>query len=150
MNPRTGGIIWWNLLDGWPQMSDAVVDYYYDKKLAYGFIKNSQALFSIVCGELSSRRIRFYACNDTPAEKRGEYVVSDAMTGEVLLERDFFAPANTSTLIARMPMFYSEQRFLIIEWEANGEKGRNHYLCGYPAISFERYKKFLEIYQKEN
>jgi hypothetical protein len=53
-------------------------------------------------------------------------------------------------MIARMPMFYSEQRFLIIEWEANGEKGKNHYLCGYPAISFERYKKFLEIYQKEN
>lgn len=36
------GIIWWNLLDGWPQISDAIVDYYYVKKLAYHYIKRSQ------------------------------------------------------------------------------------------------------------
>ena len=53
-------------------------------------------------------------------------------------------------VIAAIPIFYSEQRFLVIEWEANGEKGRNHYLCGYPAISFERYKSFLANYLKEN
>ena len=29
---RRTGIIWWNLIDGWPQISDAVVDYYYGKK----------------------------------------------------------------------------------------------------------------------
>ncbi len=27
MSPKSGGVIWWNLIDGWPQMSDAVVDY---------------------------------------------------------------------------------------------------------------------------
>ncbi|MGN1346590.1 MAG: glycoside hydrolase family 2 protein, partial [Eubacteriales bacterium] len=36
---RRTGIIWWNLIDGWPQISDAIVDYYYDKKLAYDYIK---------------------------------------------------------------------------------------------------------------
>jgi len=25
---RRTGIIWWNLIDGWPQFSDSVVDYY--------------------------------------------------------------------------------------------------------------------------
>ena len=28
------GIIWWNVRDGWPIVSDAVVDYYGSKKLA--------------------------------------------------------------------------------------------------------------------
>ena len=36
---RRTGLIWWNLIDGWPQISDAVVDYYYNKKIAYSFIK---------------------------------------------------------------------------------------------------------------
>lgn len=29
------GILWWNLRDGWPIVSDAIVDYYNRKKLAY-------------------------------------------------------------------------------------------------------------------
>ncbi|MDR1174162.1 MAG: hypothetical protein LBK83_01660, partial [Treponema sp.] len=36
------GIMWWNLIDGWPQFSDAVVDYYYNKKLAYYYLRQSQ------------------------------------------------------------------------------------------------------------
>lgn len=45
--PKKTGIIWWNLLDGWPQMSNAVVDYFFTKKLAYEYIKQSQAPFCI-------------------------------------------------------------------------------------------------------
>ena len=37
-----GHNLWWNLLDGWPQVSDAVVDHYFCKKLAYNYIKRSQ------------------------------------------------------------------------------------------------------------
>ena len=36
------GIIWWNIQDGWPQFSDAVCDYYGQKKLAYYYIKRVQ------------------------------------------------------------------------------------------------------------
>ena len=25
------GLIWWNLIDRWPQFSDAIVDYYMEK-----------------------------------------------------------------------------------------------------------------------
>ena len=37
-----GGIIWWNLIDGWPQCSDAVVDYFLEKKLSYYITMQSQ------------------------------------------------------------------------------------------------------------
>ena len=36
---RRTGIIWWNMLDGWPQISDAVVDYYFVKKRAFDYIR---------------------------------------------------------------------------------------------------------------
>lgn len=29
--PYRCGILWWNLRDGWPILSDAVVDYYFSK-----------------------------------------------------------------------------------------------------------------------
>ena len=39
---RRSGIIWWNMIDCWPQISDAVVDYAYRKKLAYDWIRRAQ------------------------------------------------------------------------------------------------------------
>ena len=52
---RRTGIIWWNMLDCWPQISDAVVDYYFHKKLAFYYIGRVQQPVCMVCrraGEL--------------------------------------------------------------------------------------------------
>ncbi len=144
--PQKKGIIWWNLLDGWPQMSDAVVDYYFNKKLAYRYIKRSQAPFTVAADEIDSWRISIYACNDTLKEKRGHLKVRDALTDEIVKECDFTAAVNTSTAILAMPLFYSEQKILIFEWDCDGEKGFNHYLCGYVPISFEMYKAVMKKY----
>ena len=43
------------------------------------------------------------ACNDTLAEKAGRVRIFDAETGETLLEKDFTAKANTSTVIGDLP-----------------------------------------------
>ena len=144
--PQKTGIIWWNLLDGWPQMSDAVVDYYFTKKLAYGYIKRSQAPFVIAADEITSWRLPIYACNDTLNKKCGHLTVRDAHTDTVLHECDFCAEINTATKIADIPVYYSEQKILIFEWEINGERGFNHYLCGYPPFSLEAYKAVMEKY----
>lgn len=145
--PQKCGIIWWNLLDGWPQMSDAVVDYYFHKKLAYYYIKRSQAPFAIVADELAHWKLPIYACNDTLAERSGHLRVIDAESDGLLLECDFTAPANASTLIASLPLFYSEKRMLILQWTANGESGFNHYLCGYPAFSLEKYGELMKKFK---
>ena len=144
--PKKTGIIWWNLLDGWPQMSDAVVDYYFTKKLAYYYIKRSQAPFVIAAGEISSWNLPIYACNDTLSEKSGHLTVRDAMTDEILYEGDFKAEINTTTKLLELPIYYSEKRVLIFEWECDGKCGFNHHLCGYPPISFNEYEKLLEKY----
>lgn len=142
--PEKTGIIWWNLLDGWPQMSDAVVDYYFNKKLAYSYIKRSQAPFAIVADEIENWNLSVYACNDTLQRKKGDFSVCDALTDEVLYSGTFDAKENASTLIARIPIYYSEQKILMFRWNMDGKNGFNHYLCGYPPISFEVYKSFLQ------
>ena len=50
------GIIWWNLRDGWPLISDAVVDYYNSKKLAYYYIRQVQKNACVMVGEILEKQ----------------------------------------------------------------------------------------------
>jgi beta-mannosidase len=145
--PTKCGIIWWNLLDGWPQMSDAVVDYYYDKKIAYRYIKRSQAPFSVAVDEIQNWGSGVFALNDTLTEKRGKVKITDAETGEVMREFSFTAPKNASTRITTLPLFYSDHKMLIIDWELeDGECGRNHFLVGYPPFDLKKYVEWAKKY----
>ncbi|MCQ2485196.1 MAG: glycoside hydrolase family 2 [Clostridia bacterium] len=141
--PKTSGIIWWNLLDGWPQMSDAVVDYYFTKKLAYSYIKRSQAPFAIIAGEISSWNLPFFACNDTLKEKSGTVTITDIDTGEIVFESDFISPANSTVKIGAFPVYYSEKRMFVIRWKTSDGEGFNHYTSGNVPLDFETYKKWL-------
>ena len=142
---RNGGIIWWNLVDGWPQESDAVVDYYYEKKLAYSYIKRSQQGFMIMADELKKGWTQsIVCCNSTQKPVSGQCTISDLDTGEVLLNTSFTAAANANTLLADIPAWHSEQRMLIIAWEADGKRGFNTYLTGTPGYDFAQYKQWVQ------
>lgn len=147
--PKKTGIIWWNLLDGWPQMSDAIVDYYFTKKLAYSYVKVSQAPFTICADEIKSGYLNIFACNDTLETKRGTLTVKDALTDEVITTCDFVARENASTKIAFLPALYSDKKFLVFEWKIGDECGFNHHLNAFPPISLSMYKEFLNKYYKE-
>ena len=144
--PDKTGIIWWNLIDGWPQMSDAVVDYYFEKKLAYSYIKRSQALFAVIADEINDWHLPIYACNDTLTEREGHLSVRDSADGSVIYECDFKAGANASTLIARLPVMYSDKRILIFEWQTGDDSGFNHYVLGAPPLSLDGYREVMERY----
>jgi len=143
--PEKNGILWWNLLDGWPQISDAVVDYYHDKKLAYHYIKNSQAPFAIMADEIDDWHQAIVASNDTLQEVTGTYTVRDGETNEVLLEGSFSAPSNTNVVLGRLPVMYSKHALLVMDWDTNLGKGHNHYVCGLPPLDFARYTKWLPL-----
>ncbi|MBQ3547807.1 MAG: hypothetical protein IJA44_04975 [Clostridia bacterium] len=142
--PDKAGIIWWNLLDGWPQMSDAVVDYYFNKKLAYHYIKRSQAPFAIISDEFDNGVLPIYACNDTLKTKSVELVIRDITDNKILFENSFTVGENQSLKIVDLPIDINKNRFLIFEWSADGEKGWNHYLCGNPPIDFNEYLTVLQ------
>ena len=145
--PKKSGMIWWNIVDGWPQMSDAVVDYYYNKKLAYYYIKRSQRPFIIALDELYDRYQRVCACNDTLREISGRVKITDSESGRVVFEKEFTAPKNTSTEIGKIYTEYHEHKMYLIEWETDGERGFNHYTTGFIPYDLDTYKSWIEKYK---
>ncbi len=142
--PRTSGIMWWNILDGWPQMSDAVVDYFFDKKLAYYYIKRSQEPIAIMIEEMHDWVYTVVASNDTLSDAVLEYKVYDIDTSEVYAQDTIKVKANSNFKDAYIKMMYPEKRFLVIEWKRDGKIYYNHYLTGLPPFDFASYKKWLD------
>jgi len=139
---RRTGILWWNLIDGWPQFSDAVVDYYFEKKLAYYYIKNSQQHVCVMLKEPSDWVQKIVVSNDTPTDACISVTIKDIDTNEIVFERDVTAPADSTTEIGDIRFLRSKQRFFIIEWTGQ-HSGTNHYLAGNPPFDLCIYRNWL-------
>ena len=141
---RQGGLIWWNLVDGWPQFSDAVVDYYYNKKLAYEYIKRSQQNFIVMMDEMGPwDGLPVLCANNVYEPVCGRVRITNLETDEILFEKEFFAEPFKATKIGAINVKRSTKGMLKIEWVLeNGTKGKNHYLLGTPPLSLEDYKKW--------
>ena len=140
---RSTGLIWWNVMDGWPQFSDAIVDYYFNKKLAYYYIRRVQEPVCVMVDEPRDWHCRAVVGDDSREDAAGHYRVWDADSGETLLEGDYAVKANENLELGQIPVFHSGKRLFLIEWTANGKKYSNHYLQGMPPFSFSQYKVWL-------
>ena len=141
---RRSGILWWNLIDGWPQFSDAVTDYYFDKKLAYHYIKNSQRQLFVMLREPDNWVQEAAIVNDYLCPQTVSFKITDIDTAEILASGVFDAGANSNATAARIPFVRGKKRFLVIDWETKTEKGKNHYLSGHPPFSLEQYLGWIE------
>lgn len=117
------GIIWWNMIDCWPQFSDAVVDYYYEKKLAYDYIKRAQEPVCLMVREDGAKR-EIVAVNDTLKKVAGAWKITDA-AGNAAVFGDFTIDANGSAALGDVP---NVNGFLLIEWTIDGKAYANHYM----------------------
>lgn len=144
---KKGGILWWNLMDGWPQFSDAVVDYYYEKKIAFDYIKRSQQPFALMCAEMENWHLPVVASNDTLKEVQGSYTVKNLETEEVLLSGSFRVAPNSNAHLGRVPVMYSDKGMLLMEWQIGEEKFFNHYLYGMPGFDLKKYKEWFDKLQ---
>ena len=140
---RSTGLIWWNVMDGWPQFSDAIVDYYFTKKLAYYYIRRVQQPVCVMVDEPKDWHCRVVVGNDSREDASGHYRVWDADSGATLLEGDYAAKANENLDVGTIPVFHSGKRLFLIEWTANGKRYANHYLQGMPPFSLAQYKIWL-------
>ncbi|MEG1270833.1 MAG: hypothetical protein RSD54_05895 [Ruthenibacterium sp.] len=146
---RKTGIIWWNMLDCWPQISDAVVDYYFHKKLAFYYIKRVQQPICLLCDEPKDWHHAVYLCNDSNRTIAVSYTVKDGETGEILCAGTEISPANENIQIGKFKTFSGVQRLIVMEWTcADAVQGANHFITGYPAFDAVRYKKWLHIIEK--
>lgn len=138
-----GGIMIWNLIDGWPQMSDAVVDYYYNKKLAYNYIKRSGNPVMVMIDEMEGWGQSVVVCNSTLKEADIKIKITDIETGKIYYEKECIAGANKNTRLDKLPIMYSDKGMFLIEYTVNGTPFINTYLYGTPAFDLDCYIKWM-------
>ena len=133
---RFNGLVWWNVRDGWPQLSDAVVDYYGAKKRAYYALRNAQQ-DQIVC--LVDDHTA-WAVNDALRPVKGRARFTDAATGDVLLDAgEFEIPSNGKIALGLVP--FSGRGVVLIDATLDGRAYGNHFLHGEPPCDWAKLRE---------
>lgn len=140
---RRTGIVWWNLRDGWPQFSDAIIDYYDVPKRAYAVVRRAQRPLCLAFREPCDWHLELVACNDTRDDMSVVWEVRDLDTGGVVLSGESRAGGDSATRLGRLPVSQSRRTLYHITWRSGGEKGENHYLAGSPPFSIAQYRAWL-------
>ena len=141
------GIIWWNLVDGWPQVSAAIVDYYYVKKLAYHYIKRIQQPVCLMFDEPENGKIRLVGVNDLTKDAEIKYTVkkvTNATEDPVVMCGQVCVSADSSVGIDLLPIEEGEKEFYLIEWEYEGQLYKNHYFTNIIDIDYQKYMSALK------
>lgn len=128
---RTWGLLWWNLRDGWPIVSDGVVDYWYGKKKAYEAIKSVQQpqLATVV------EDGRLVAVNDRLYPVRGHVTVTDEASGRRLYDADVEIPANAAKELAHLGL--TGRGAVRVEYVFEDKARVNRCLYGEPPFDIE-------------
>ena len=138
------GLIWWNMLDCWPQISDAVVDYYFNKKAAYFYMKRCHQPLLAFVRELKHWAHPVYISNHTRKAARVSLSISDGDTGETLLTGTYDIPAGQTLPVAEVKALVSDQRLLLIRYESEGRIYGNHFITGTPAYDPDTMLRWFE------
>lgn len=130
------GIIWWNLLDVWPQFSDAVIDYYYDKKIAFNVIKKCQKPICVMISDKYDDRLELYAANENMQAAHIRYRVTDIETSKEIISGEKDIQENDSTLLEILPQI-TQKRMLLIEYGFADFTENNYFLTGSATYNFD-------------
>lgn len=137
------GIIWWNLIDGWPQFSDAVVDYYFTRKLAYYVTKRSQQSICLMLREPENGKMTLVGANEHLKDVRMSYTVTDLTENRMILKAEATLGANDITELIAIDAKCDEFHFYVMEWEADGECGKNYYVAAPAPYDFDEYYRCM-------
>ena len=137
------GIIWWNLRDGWPIISDSVVDYYNSRKLAFYFLKNGQPTVCLMINDPVEGYYPLVAVNDSLEAAQGRVTVTELASGRELFSGSYAVAANGRQRVAELP-HQQGQGMLLVRYEHAGQTRANHYLYGAPPFDFKAYLGLLK------
>ena len=132
------GLIWWNVRDGWPQISDAVVDYWGGRKRAYETIRMVQQDELVMLYDDH----RAVAVNDRLYPVKGHATFTDHATGKVLLDTDYEVAANATADLGTVP--FSGQGVVDIAYTCDGLSLRNYFLYGEPPFDVDKVKEWVK------
>ena len=142
--PGRTGVIWWNLLDCWPQTSDAVVDYYLRKKLAYYYIQLSQQPLCLMVSEATGWKHDVSVVNDSTWHGPVNFRIYKLGVEDPILDGRFELRADERMrVIGSLPVANSEDDVYFIEWSAGELSGHNHYVAAKPPWRLDHYIDFV-------
>ena len=137
---RRTGIVWWNLLDGWPQFSDAVVDYYFAKKAAFEFIRRAQSPVLVAVRECGDS-LEVVGCNDLRERVSVGFSVTSSggqtVSGEAVLDGD------SVKVMGRLDRGARPNEFIGIEFSYAGRSFKNHQVVGDLPVDLGWYRDQL-------
>lgn len=139
--PRTG-ILWWNIRDGWPIISDAVVDWYNRPKKACDYIRNSQKDVCAMIGDAEGKGHPLVVANDTRRAVSGTVSVTDIASGKKIYSGNFKVDPNGRTEVARLKRPSGQGIWMIRYTTPDGEQV-NHYLYGDPPFDLDAYRQLM-------
>ena len=82
------------------------------------------------------------SCQKESPLAEGKVKVTDVETGKVVFKGSFNVGANDRSLVKGLPI-PEGQGVLLIEYETDGQKYRNHYLYGTSPFDFRSYQKWM-------
>ncbi|MBR3085888.1 MAG: glycoside hydrolase family 2 [Kiritimatiellae bacterium] len=128
------GLVWWNLRDGWPQLSDAVVDWYGGRKAAFAALRDAQRpVLALVLDDGSA-----WIVNDTLRPVAVRAAFRDRDSGAMLLQGEWTVADNASLRVGDVSWSHGGHGFIDIEYavgDAPAERG--HYLYGEAPFSLD-------------
>ena len=135
-----GGILLWNLIEGWPQgMNNDIIDYYFVKKISYNYIKRSQMPLCLMFSE-DNGHITLFGVNDTDTVKTVKYSIKNIYEDKVVLEGNVTLKNYFSQKIKDIKIPKNDKSFYYIQWvDSDGNKGSNHFHTDIKQIDFEKY-----------
>ncbi len=122
-----GGILWWNIFDNWPEHVDAVVDYYFGKKVGYTAVcRASRLLMPSISHEGAGFRV--HLLNDTLEPSSGMLTVSvcDLSGSRWVAHADYISvEPNVSAIVAEIAAeelgdLDPDQHYLHVVYEPDG------------------------------
>ena len=141
---RNGGIIWWNIIDGWPQVSDAIVDYYFSKKKAYNYIKISQKPTLLMMNE-DEDALNLYCVSSENIDHKITYQIIDAYQDKIIDEGEIISKHRNSFIVKNI--IANNKTLLIIKYvDESGNECINHFHTNIIDINFKKYVRSMKKY----
>ena len=137
---RTWGMLWWNLRDGWPIISDGVVDYYFGRKRAYRTLKAIQHPQFVQLCDGAVRGI--IAVNDRMYPVKGTVKVTDFESGRVFFDGSVEIAANATVKVLDRPALFGNGA-LRIDYAFEGVSHVNVSIYGEPPFDYAKVREWL-------
>ena len=143
-----GGLMLWNLLDGWPQSSEALIDYYWVRKKAFDYVKRAQQPLCLILPEPVSWRAVPVMVNDRSEAAAGAWRVRDLADGAVLIEGHYAVGAGQSAELMWFDHRPKAMQVLLLEWDDGSGTYYNHVLLGNAPYDYAEYCRCMEKFAR--